>query len=166
MAKKNPKEEAAVRGGAVPLWVQEISGSDDGLDQGFGPYRLLRRRLGAGVRLPALLVPHGFNVAAAPHATTRDLVILPVARVTPPIILRHLRRQRKGWGWWATRFDAERGVSTLHAKILERTPKNRVCDYNTVITRTLMCITELTCLKTWPSPYKQFYNTYELIKWS
>lgn len=99
---RKAKKEAAVRGSGVPLWVQEISGSDDGLDQGFGPYGLLRRRLGAGVRLPALLVPHGFNVAAAPHATTRDLVILPVARVTPPIILRHLRWHRKGSGRWAT----------------------------------------------------------------
>lgn len=83
-------------GCAVPLGVQELPGSDDGFDQGFGPHRLLRRRLGAGVRLPALLVPHGFNVAAAPHAPARDLVILPVARVTPPIVLRHLRWHRKG----------------------------------------------------------------------
>lgn len=99
--KRKTKKEAAVRGCDVPLWVQELSGSDDGLNQGFGPYGLLRRRLGAGVRLPALLVPHGFNVAAAPHATARDLVILPVAGVTPPIILRHLRWHRKDSGWWA-----------------------------------------------------------------
>lgn len=91
-------KEVTVRGCDVPLWVQEISGSDDRLDQGAGPHRLLRRRLGAGVRLSALLVPHGFNVAAAPHSTARDLVILPIARVTPPIILRHLRWHRKGSG--------------------------------------------------------------------
>lgn len=75
----------------VPLCVQQFSGSDDTLDQGVRPHRLLRRRLGAGVRVPALLVPHGFDVAAAPHPATRDLVILPVPRVTAPVVLRHLR---------------------------------------------------------------------------
>ena len=84
----NNNKEVAVRGHDVPLRVQEISGSDDGLDQGVGPHRLLRRRLGAGV-------PHGFNIAAAPHSTAWDLVILAIARVTPPIILRHLRGYRK-----------------------------------------------------------------------
>lgn len=74
----------------VPLRVQQVPGSDDGLDQGVGPHRPLRRRLGAGVRLPALLVPHGFDVAAAPHPTTRDLIVFPAAGVTPPLILGHL----------------------------------------------------------------------------
>lgn len=75
---------------AVPLCVQQVSGSDDTLDQSVRPHRLLRRRLGAGVRVAALLVAHGFHVAAAPHAATWDLVILAVARVATPVVLRHL----------------------------------------------------------------------------
>lgn len=74
----------------LPLGVQQVPGPDDGLDQGVWPDRLLRRGLGAGVRLSALLVPHGFNVAAAPHPTTRDFIILPTAGVTSPLILGHL----------------------------------------------------------------------------
>lgn len=74
----------------LPLGVQQVPGSDDGLDQGVRPHRLLGRRLGAGVRLSAVLVSHGFHVAAAPHPTTGDLVILPVTGVTPPVILWHL----------------------------------------------------------------------------
>lgn len=74
----------------VPLSVQQVSGSDDALDQRVGPHRLLRRRLGAGVRVPALLVPHGLDVAAAPHPATGDLVVLAVPRVAAPLVLRHL----------------------------------------------------------------------------
>lgn len=74
----------------LPLGVQQVPGSDDGVDQGVRPHRLLGRRLGAGVRLTAVLVSHGFHVAAAPHPTAGDLVILPVTGVTPPVILWHL----------------------------------------------------------------------------
>lgn len=78
----------------LPLRVQQVPRSDDGLDQGVGPHCLLRRRLGAGVRLAALLIPHGFDVAAAPHPPTGDLIVLAVAGVTPPVILGHLGGNR------------------------------------------------------------------------
>lgn len=82
---------AAAAAAAVPLCVQQLSGSEDALDQGVRPHRLLRRRLGAGVRVPALLVPHGLHVAAAPHPPAGDLVVLAVPRVAAPVVLRHLR---------------------------------------------------------------------------
>ena len=84
----------------LPVGVQQFPGSDDGFDQGVGPHHLLRRCLGAGVRLSALLVPHGFNIAAAPHPTTRDLIILPAARVTSPVILGHLSGMGKVNSQW------------------------------------------------------------------
>lgn len=78
----------------VPLRVQQLPGSDDGLHHGVGSHRLLGRGFGAGVGLSALLVAHGFDVAAAPHPTARDLVVLLVARVTPPVVLGHLAGAR------------------------------------------------------------------------
>lgn len=77
----------------LPLGVGELP-LQDGLDEGVGAGTLLRRGLGAGVGLAALLVAHGFDVAAAAHPPAWDLVVLAVAAgVTTPLILRHLR-----WG--------------------------------------------------------------------
>lgn len=89
----------------LPLGVQRVPGSHDGLDQGVRPDQLLRRGLGAGVRLSALLIPHGFDVAAAPHPTARNLIILPAAGVAPPLVLGNLcvEQERK----WTYTFPLE-----------------------------------------------------------
>lgn len=62
----------------------------DRLDQGVWPDRLHGGGLGTGVRLSTLLITHGFDVTAAPHPPTGDLIVLTSPWVTTPLILRYL----------------------------------------------------------------------------
>lgn len=54
----------------------------------------LRWGFGAAVRVAAVFLCHGLDVAAAAHPPARDLVVLPQRREPAPVILRHLWR----WG--------------------------------------------------------------------
>lgn len=67
-------------------------------DKCIGPYSLLWGGLDAGVRVTAVIVhlPHSFDIAAAAHPPTGDLLVL-LSRVSAPIIL--------GYLWMMTHYD-------------------------------------------------------------
>lgn len=60
-------------------------------DECIGPYSLLWGGLDAGVRVPAVIVhlPHSFDIAAAAHPPTGDLLVL-LSWVPAPVILGYL----------------------------------------------------------------------------
>lgn len=66
----------------------------DGLQQRLRPEGHRWGCFGAGVWLPALLVTHGFYVAAAPHPAAGYLLLFATCGVRTPIVLRHLGKNR------------------------------------------------------------------------
>ena len=52
------------------------------------------RRLGAGVRVTAVFISHGLDVAAAPHSSAGDFIIFTSRGVPCPFILRDLCRYK------------------------------------------------------------------------
>lgn len=80
-------------GGGLRLQLSQRPGSD-GLEQRLRPEGHLGGCLGAGVRLPALLVAHGLDVAATPHPPAGDLLILAPRGVPSPLVLGHLGESR------------------------------------------------------------------------
>lgn len=50
------------------------------------------RRLRTCVRITAVFIPHGLDVAATPHSSARNLIIFPSRGVPRPFILRDLGR--------------------------------------------------------------------------
>ena len=52
------------------------------------------RRLGAGVRVTAVFISHGLDVAATPHSSAGDFIIFTSRGVPCPFILRDLCRYK------------------------------------------------------------------------
>lgn len=70
----------------------------DGCEQGLRPEGQLGGRLGAGVRVPAVLIAHGFDVAPAPHPPAGDLVVSAPQGAPSPLVLGHLGRAHRASG--------------------------------------------------------------------
>lgn len=87
-------ESAPTPAPALPSLLDPGLVHTGGAAGGEAPGHGFGRCLGAAVRVSALLIPHGFDVAAAPHPAAGDLPILAPSGVTPPVILRHLQGQQ------------------------------------------------------------------------
>lgn len=70
----------------------------DGCEQGLWPEGQLGGCLGAGVRVPAVLIAHGFDVAPAPHPPAGDLVVSAPCGAPSPLVLGHLGRAHRASG--------------------------------------------------------------------
>lgn len=70
----------------------------DGCEQGLWPEGQLGGCLGAGVRVPAVLIAHGFDVAPAPHPPAGDLVVSAPRGAPSPLVLGHLGRAHRASG--------------------------------------------------------------------
>lgn len=66
----------------------------DGLEQGLWPERHLGGHFGAGVRLPAFLVTHGFDVTATPRPSAGNFLVFAPRGVPSPLVLGHLGENR------------------------------------------------------------------------
>lgn len=82
----------------LPLWVEVGSLHGRLEDKCIGSYSLLWGGLDAGVRVTTVIVhlPHSFDIAAAAHPPTGDLLVF-LSWVSAPIIL--------GYLWMMTDYD-------------------------------------------------------------
>lgn len=64
-----------------------------GLEVTLPPRCSFRGWLGAGFRVFTVVIPHGFDIAPTPHASTWDFIVFVLRQRIIPISLRHLKKK-------------------------------------------------------------------------
>lgn len=84
-----------------------------GLQVAGSPSLHFGRRLGTAVRVAAVILRHGLDVAAAAHPPARDLVILGQRGEASPVVLRHLHQKQQTNGWLLKKKKENKAVKNI-----------------------------------------------------